>query len=55
MAPPNVHLVLSGFLIDRVVKVDGVGVLQSVVPPQQQATNSHQTDDCYMGKTQSQR
>lgn len=33
MAPPNVHLVLSGFLIDRVVKVNRVGVLLPVVPP----------------------
>lgn len=33
MAPPNVHLVLGGFLIDGVVKVNSVGVLSPVVPP----------------------
>lgn len=52
MAPPNVHLVLCGFLIDGVVKVNSVSVLQSVVPPQQQATNSHHKDNHFMRKTQ---
>lgn len=41
VAPPDVHLVLCGFLVDRVVKVNRVGVLHSVVLPEQQATNSH--------------
>lgn len=33
VAPPNVDLVLSGFLIDGVIKVNRVGVLLPVVPP----------------------
>lgn len=47
MAPVNVHLVLCGFLIDWVVKMNGVGVLQPVVPPQQHPTASHQANECY--------
>lgn len=51
MAPPDVHLVLSGFLIDGVVKVNRVGVLQPVVPAQQHATNSHQANkSCHQKK-----
>lgn len=33
VASPNVHLVLCGFLINGVMKVDGVGAPQPVVPP----------------------
>lgn len=51
LTPPNVHLILSGFLIDGVVKVNSVSVLQSVVPPQQQATDSPHKDDHYTRKT----
>lgn len=44
MAPPDVHLVFGGFLIDGVVKVNRVGVLQPVVPPEQHTTKNQQTN-----------
>lgn len=43
VAPADVHLVLCCLLIDGVFKVDGVGVLQSPVPPQQHGAKHSQT------------
>jgi hypothetical protein len=43
VAPAYVHLVFSGLLVDWVFKVNGVGVLQPVVPPQQHGNKCHQT------------
>lgn len=40
--PADVHLVLSGLLVDGVVKVNSVGVLHSPVPPHQRATKDSQ-------------
>lgn len=45
MTPPDVHLIFSGLLVNWVVEVDRVGVLQPVVPPEQNAAGSHDTDD----------
>lgn len=45
--PADVHLILSGFLVHRVVKVDGVGVLLTPVPPQQHSSKQQQGHDHY--------
>lgn len=42
LTPADVHLVLCGFLVHRVIKVDGVCVLQPPVTPHQHAAKHSQ-------------
>lgn len=49
--PADVHLVLCGFLVDWIVKVDGVGVLQTPVSPQQHCSKDQQGEEhCRAGE-----
>ena len=45
LAAVDVELILRGLLVHRVVEVDGVGVLQAEVPPQQEADEGRHHDD----------
>lgn len=43
--PADVELVLCGFLVHRIIEVDGVGVFQPPVSPRQYCSKHHQSHD----------
>lgn len=45
--PADVQLILGGFLVHWIVKVDGVGVLQTPVSPEQHRSKDQQGHDQY--------
>lgn len=49
----DVHLVLCGFLVHRIVKVDAVGVLHAPVSPYQHCTKHQQGYDRCRGRDES--